>query len=71
MLGANVRGILFVALPFEVLLHFFQVAAKRRTGRAKRPAAGGASPSLHASGFDPYHLSHSGLPELLLALLLK
>jgi hypothetical protein len=71
MLGANVRGILFVALPFEVSLHFFQVAAKRRTGRAKRPTAGGASPSLHPIGFDPYHSSHSGLPELLLALRLK
>jgi hypothetical protein len=71
MIGANMRGILFVALPFEVLLHFFQVSAKRWTGWAKRPAAGGASPSLHASGFDPYHLSHSGLPEFLIALVLK
>ncbi len=61
------RRVLFVALAFIVLLHFVQVAAARWTQRVKRPCAFGAGPSLHARGFDPYHLSHKSFLEFVLS----
>jgi len=64
------RGILFVAFVFVVLLHFVQVAATRGTRWAERPCAFRAGPSLHARGFDPYHLSHKGFLGLALSSLL-
>ena len=64
------RRILFVTLAFIILLHFVQVAATRGTRWAERPCAFRAGPSLHARGFDPYHLSHKSFLGLALSSLL-